>query len=101
GGLYVIVWRESSSGMNGAMAVLEPRRVLEYSWDEGPKIPRGTVRWELSPEGDGTRLVLTQTFVRGTAPADVLPFFGGWEALLDALTQGADCMFVIYFVYKP
>ena len=96
GGRYVIGFRESASTMTGAITAFEPERVLEYSWDEGPKIPRGTVRWELTPEGEGTRLVLTQRFARGTARADALPFFGGWEAFLDALPDGADGTFVPY-----
>jgi len=101
GGRYVIAFREHQSTMDGAITVFEPERVLEYSWDEGPKIPRGTVRWELTPVDGGMRLVLTQTFMRGTAASDVLPFFGGWEAFLDALPDGADRSFVPYRDDKP
>jgi uncharacterized protein YndB with AHSA1/START domain len=101
GGRYVIRFREHQSAMNGTIAVFEPERVLEYSWDEGPKIPRATVRWELTSVEGGTRLVLTQRFARGTAVADVLPFFGGWEALLDALAEGADGRFMPYIDDTP
>jgi uncharacterized protein YndB with AHSA1/START domain len=101
GGRYVIAFREHASTMTGAITVFEPERVLEYSWDEGPKIPRATVRWELTAVEGGTRLVLLQRFVPGTAMADVLPFFGGWEAFLDALPDGADGTFMPYRDDKP
>ena len=101
GGRYVIAFREHASTMTGVISAFEPERMLEYSWDEGPKIPRGTVRWELNPVEGGTRLVLTQRFARGTAKADVLPFFGGWEAFLDALPEGADGTFMPYADDKP
>jgi hypothetical protein len=57
----------------GHVQVVEPPRVLEYTMDGQ------TVRWELEPAGDGTRLTLRQTV---TAP-DWLPrVAAGWHICL-------------------
>jgi uncharacterized protein YndB with AHSA1/START domain len=101
GGRYVIGFREHNSTMTGTITAFEPERLLEYSWDEGPKTPRSVARWELSPAPGGCRLVLTQRFATGTPRKDVLPFLGGWEPLLDALARGADGMFVPYIQTAP
>ena len=47
----------------GTVRTVEPPRLLEYSWrtETGHEEP---VRWELFPEADGTRLVLTHTVRR-------------------------------------
>jgi uncharacterized protein YndB with AHSA1/START domain len=44
----------------GAVTAADPPRLLEYGWtDDG--VPAGRVRWELTGQPVGTRLVLTQT----------------------------------------
>jgi uncharacterized protein YndB with AHSA1/START domain len=47
----------------GTVRTIEPPRLLEYSWtsETGHEEP---VRWELFPDADGTRLVLTHTVRR-------------------------------------
>ena len=42
---------------------VEPERVLELDWRHGDEEP-SVVRFELSPDGDGTRLVLDHTRVQ-------------------------------------
>ncbi|HEY4943009.1 MAG TPA: SRPBCC family protein [Rhizomicrobium sp.] len=101
GGTYRIGFREHNSTMSGTITAFVPERLLEYSWDEGPTIPRSLARWELSPAKGSCRLVLTQRFAKDTAKKDILPFFGGWEALLDALGRGASGAYVPYIGVAP
>lgn len=62
----------------GAIRAIEPPRVFEFDW------AGELVRFELSPEGDGCRLLFTHLFDRDEAQA---PRNGaGWHACLDALT---------------
>ncbi|MGN6374528.1 MAG: SRPBCC family protein [Sphingomonas sp.] len=56
-----------------------PRRLV-FSWVGGEA---GTVTFELSPEGDRTRLVLTHRGLRGAD--DARNFGGGWKAHLAVL----------------
>jgi len=54
---------EHGTALNGTVRTADPPRLLEFSWttEGGAEEP---VRWELFPEADGTRLVLTHTVRR-------------------------------------
>jgi hypothetical protein len=60
---------------------LEPPRTLEYSWDTGDA-PATVVRWELSPDGSGTKLVLRHAGLQARWIGLVLP---GWHNILERL----------------
>jgi uncharacterized protein YndB with AHSA1/START domain len=72
----------------GTVTELDPGAVLAYSWREGDD-HASHVRFQLDPDGDGTRLTLVHTRL----PASSTPGFGaGWHLhleLLDALTTAA------------
>ena len=80
GGRYEL-FTERPRPMTGRITVWEPPRVLEYSWDTGDA-PINTVRWELSPDGAGTKLVLRHLGMQFHWVGLVLP---GWHSLLERL----------------
>lgn len=71
---------------NERIVAIDPPRLLAFTWIGGDA---GTVTFELSAEGERTRLVLTHTGLRG--PDDAHNFGGGWAAhlaVLDARLAG-------------
>lgn len=60
---------------------IEPPTLLTISWDEGPA--PSEVTFELTPEGNSTRLVLTHR--RLANRKETLSVAGGWHAHLDVL----------------
>lgn len=77
--------------LRGSVRAVDPPRLLEYTWttEAGDEEP---VRWELCPEADGTRLVLTHTLRRPVAPTGGLDvqnvaagYLAGWHGHLDRL----------------
>jgi uncharacterized protein YndB with AHSA1/START domain len=65
----------------GSMVLYEPPSTLELSW------PGETLRFELRPDGVGTRLTLLNTFDElGKAARDA----AGWHVCLDALAYRLD-----------
>ena len=79
GGRVVFDWPDGSS-VEGRVKVFEPERVLEYSWNEGKAA--STVRFELTPSGKETVLVLDHSGL----PLDEASGFGaGWHSHLDWL----------------
>lgn len=65
----------------GKLVSWEPPRLLEQLWDTE------RIRYELTPEGDGTLLVLT-VWLDGGAPPESAA--GGYHACLDALEELLD-----------
>ncbi|WP_298673523.1 SRPBCC family protein [uncultured Sphingomonas sp.] len=61
---------------------VEPPHVLAFTWSNGDA---GEVTITLAPEGDGTRLVLHHTGLRGAE--DAANFGGGWAAHLNAFER--------------
>ena len=61
----------------GVVLEYDPPRALSFTWFED------TLRFELHPDGDGCRLVLTHTFGDRAGAAS---FASGWHVCLDALT---------------
>lgn len=64
------------------ITAIDPPRLLAFEWDGGAA---GVVTFELSPEGERTRLVLTHGGLRGRA--DAVDFGGGWHAHLAVLER--------------
>jgi uncharacterized protein YndB with AHSA1/START domain len=73
---------EGGDAVDGRVLAVDPPRLLEYGWLENGR-DRGTVRWELTAEAGGTRLVLLHTFP--LSEPETLDFAGGWHDLLDSL----------------
>jgi uncharacterized protein YndB with AHSA1/START domain len=77
---------EKGHSMRGRVTRCEPPRVLAYTWgDDGSE-----VMFELSPSGDGTRLVLTH---RGLDRKGMLSVSGGWHThlgILDDVLNGRE-----------
>jgi len=72
--------------MTGRILAWDPPRVLEFSWDTGDA-PESVVRCELSPDGEGARLVFTHRGVGFNWIALVLP---GWHDCLHGLASLLD-----------
>jgi uncharacterized protein YndB with AHSA1/START domain len=81
GGAVALRWAGGEE-MDGVITVLEPGRVLEYTWREGAQGVESVVRFELRPEGPGTLLMLEHTGVRAEQAAGL---GAGWHGHLDAL----------------
>lgn len=64
------------------IVAIDPPTLLAFTWEEGKA---GTVTFELSAEGDGTRLVLTHSGLRGRD--DAVDFGGGWHSHLAVLAK--------------
>jgi uncharacterized protein YndB with AHSA1/START domain len=65
----------------GEVLVVDPPRALEHTW-LWPDEPPSTVRWEISPDGDGSRLVLLHRPLR---PEPAVDYAAGWHGMLDSL----------------
>ena len=81
GGRAKLDFTDSGTVIDSTVSALEPERLLAYSWSS-PGEPERPVRWELEPDGDGTRLVLT---LRVPDSEDVARACAGWEAHLQML----------------
>jgi uncharacterized protein YndB with AHSA1/START domain len=81
---------DNGSVIDGAVTAWEPPSLVEFAWDGGPTQPHGSrVRFELSADGAGSRLVLTHS---RTASQTAPDFAAGWHRHLDTLgylAQGA------------
>jgi uncharacterized protein YndB with AHSA1/START domain len=78
--------------VTGKILVWQPPRIFEHEWNveprkELPKGERSIVRWELTPDGDGTILRITHR--RLTRPT-ALGFVAGIHAFLDRLENELD-----------
>jgi uncharacterized protein YndB with AHSA1/START domain len=91
GGAIVLTFEnEDDEGvMRGAVNEVEEGRFLEFTWrEEGAG--ESVVRFEVAPDGDGTRLTLTHTFEQID---DISGFGAGWHhhlELLEAHARGSD-----------
>jgi uncharacterized protein YndB with AHSA1/START domain len=65
----------------GEVTEVDPPRLLEHTSDVF-----GLLRWELEPEGDGTRLVFVATTAMGEEW--LTRTLAGWHAILDQLATG-------------
>ena len=67
--------------MTGRILIWDPPRVLEHEWLQRI-VEDSVVRYELTPDGDGTLLVFTH---RGLSPKNAEGFAPGGHAFLDRL----------------
>ncbi len=67
--------------MKGRVLVWDPPKALELQWSNG-HAPDSTVRYELTPEGDGTRLIFIHRHMPYATSALMLP---GWHVYFDRL----------------
>ena len=87
GGRVVLTWQNTDDEGNtsvarGTVSALEPPRLLETSFQSGKNC---TVTYELFPDGERTRLVLTHSgFESGTGAQD---FGSGWNSHLTVLQE--------------
>lgn len=71
----------SVPGFDGEVLEYDPPRVLAFTW--GPDL----LRWELHPDGDGCRMIFTDTITeQGKAARDG----AGWHVCLDHLEAWLD-----------
>lgn len=78
GGTVRFVPPQGGASGDGVVIAYEPPRVLAYSWGEDE------LRWQIEPDGSGSRLVLTHTFDdRLKAARDA----AGWDVCLAALER--------------
>jgi uncharacterized protein YndB with AHSA1/START domain len=70
----------TESTMQGTIRIFEPRRVLEYSWNEGKA--GAILRFELESIPEGTRLMLDHRRLPGQGMEG---FASGWHAHLSLL----------------
>lgn len=74
-------WSTSSAVPAGPVTTAEPPRVLEYSWRHDGT-PAGRVRWELTDQQFGSRVVLTQTVPSRLAELRA-PVLAAWQVHLE------------------
>jgi uncharacterized protein YndB with AHSA1/START domain len=83
GGRVSLAFTDGDGVIDGRVTAIAPPRLLEFSWtDKGDDF--GFVRWELTADDGGTRLVLAHT-VPESARGFGLPMLAGWHSLLDQL----------------
>ncbi len=78
--------------ITGKILTWDPPRVFEHEWNVEPRqyLPKGersVVRWELTPDGDGTILRLTH---RHLTEQTAMGFISGTHAFLDRLEEALD-----------
>lgn len=81
GGRYVMAWQNPGGPtMHATITAFDPPRLLETEGDI-----HGRLRWELTPDGDGTRLVFTN--VLAEPPTSLPDNLAGWHFHLVALDR--------------
>lgn len=88
GGEIHLAFTDGEGVIDGKVTALTPPRLLEFTWtDHGKDL--GIVRWELTPEDDGTSLVLIHT-ISDAARDFGLPALAGWTMMLGRLAAWLD-----------
>jgi uncharacterized protein YndB with AHSA1/START domain len=92
GGRIELVSGPARYHSTGKILVWQPPRVLEYEWnvEPVPEMPRGEhaiFRYELSPDGDSTQLLVTYRRITRQTARGFLP---GTHAFLDRLEAQLD-----------
>jgi len=92
GGSVELVAGPSRLQVTGRILTWDPPRVLEHEWKVAarPELPSGedgVIRWELRPDGTGTRLRLTHARLRARTAGGFAP---GTHAFLDRLAAQLD-----------
>ena len=92
GGRFELVSGPAGYHSTGKILVWEPPRVLEYEWNVAPvpEMPRGEhaiFRYELTPKGDATHVLVTYRRITKQTARGFLP---GLHAFLDRLEAQLD-----------
>lgn len=92
GGRIELVSGPSKFHSTGSILAWEPNHLLEYEWNVAPvkEMPNGEhaiFRFELTPDGDGTRLVVTYRRISANTARGFLP---GLDAFLERLEAQLD-----------
>lgn len=92
GGRIELVSGAGAYHSTGTILVWDPPRVLEYEWNVGPvpEMPRGEhaiFRYELTPDGDATQLLVTYRRITKQTARGFLP---GLHVFLDRLEAQLD-----------
>lgn len=83
GGRVELRYSNSGSVVTGQVTEVEPPRLLEFTWNSTTgAAPASRVRWELTPEGQGTRLTLTHSL---QDCEDLAAILAGWHTHLEGL----------------
>jgi uncharacterized protein YndB with AHSA1/START domain len=82
GGEIELRFEDTEDVMHGEILELVAERVLEYTWQESGG--RSVVRFELEPDGAGTRLTLRHSL---DDKADIAGFGAGWHHHLELLDR--------------
>jgi uncharacterized protein YndB with AHSA1/START domain len=85
GGLIELIL-DSEQPMSGRVLTWQAPTLLEFTWSNGDA-PESTVRYELSRDGDGTKLVFIHKGVPYASSARMLP---GWHVLFARLGTRLD-----------
>ena len=88
GGRVVIRFANSETVIDGTVLAIDPPHLLEYGWKD-QNAYRGPVRWELSPEVGGTKLVLTHTLPYAL-PDKPYDYLAGWDTHLEQMAHLLD-----------
>jgi uncharacterized protein YndB with AHSA1/START domain len=88
--------------VTGKILVWDPPRVFEHEWNVEPRkeLPKGEksiVRWELTPDGDGTLLRIEH---RRLTRATSIGFVSGIHAFLDRLENELDGVALVDWVTR-
>ncbi len=86
GGRAQLNFTDSGTIIDSTVSAFDAGRLLEYSWS-GPGEPSRPVRWELTPEEEGTRLTL---ILRVPESEDAARACAGWEAHLEMLAAALE-----------
>ncbi len=86
GGRYTLRFRNPTYEMNGIIRVIEPPKLLEYTWPEPGHPANSIVRFLLVPHERGCLLRLTQTWPQHKRE-DLSSILAGWHMHLDRMQQ--------------
>ncbi|MGG1662655.1 SRPBCC family protein [Brevibacillus sp. NRS-1366] len=83
GGRIKLTFANTGDVMNGRVIQAQPKAVLAYTWNS-EDASESALRWELAPEADGCRLVLTHS-IHATERLSYM--LAGWHVHLDLLAE--------------
>lgn len=86
GGRVHIDFEDSGRKIESVVRLIDPPRLLGYSWSSGDE-PDRPLTWELDPVEDGTRLILT---LQLPADEDIAKACAGFDAHLEMLTAALE-----------